>query len=57
MEQGYAYSVSPIESNFTTGLGPIHVLVNLTIREDLSILYFFFLTMTKLCLISVVRTW
>ena len=31
-------SASRIEPNFTTGLGPIHVFVNLIIRVDLSIL-------------------
>ena len=50
-------SASRIEPNFTTGLCAIHVFVNLIIRVDLSILKKKFLTMTKLCLISVVRTW
>ena len=31
-------SASRIEPDFTTGLGPIHVFVNLIIRVDLSIL-------------------
>ena len=37
MDQGYAYFCQRIEPNFTTGLGPIHVFVNLIIKVDLSI--------------------
>ena len=59
MDKAMPISASRIEPNyFTTGLCPIQVFVNLIIRVDLSIfLKKKFLTMTKLCLTSVVRTW
>ena len=38
MDQAMHISASRIEPNFTTGLGPIHVFVNLIIRVGLSIL-------------------